>query len=123
MPQLWYGSIHRGLGPNHAARSLAMTAHALSLRFLDNSPPPDIDESLTRAQRFVSDQVGLISNVSFIEPAPDEPAIYFVQSRPARFGPLAGRSALNVGNATSIDRKRAIIKAVGETVERYCSAF
>jgi ribosomal protein S12 methylthiotransferase accessory factor len=36
---------------------------------------------------------------------------------------LAGRSALNDGNATSIDADRATIKAVGETIERYCSAF
>jgi ribosomal protein S12 methylthiotransferase accessory factor len=58
-----------------------------------------------------------------METTPEEPAVYWARSRPAQFGPLAGRTALNAGNATSIDPDRAIMKAVGETVERYCSAF
>ncbi len=100
-----------------------MTVDKLSLKFLDDCRPPELSEALTRARRFVSAQVGLISEVTFVETAPDEPAIYWAHSRPAQFGPLAGRSALNVGTATSIDPNRATIKAVGETIERYCSAF
>lgn len=100
-----------------------MTLDDLSLKFLDDARAPALDEVLARAQRFVSDQVGLISEVVFLETAPDEPAVYWVQSRPAEVGPLTGRSALNAGNATSIDADRATIKAVGESIERYCSAF
>jgi ribosomal protein S12 methylthiotransferase accessory factor len=76
-----------------------------------------------RATRFVSDRVGVISEVVFIETTPEEPAVYWARSYPAEFGSLAGRTALNAGNATSIDPNRAIMKAVGETIERYCSAF
>jgi ribosomal protein S12 methylthiotransferase accessory factor len=58
-----------------------------------------------------------------METTPEDPAVYWAQSRPADLGPLAGRPALNEGNATSVDPDRAIMKAVGESVERYCSAF
>ena len=58
-----------------------------------------------------------------METTPEEPAVYWVQSGPAELGPLAGRAALNYGNATSPDPNRATMKAVGETIERYCSAF
>lgn len=100
-----------------------MNGRGFSLNSLDGSPPPELGEALMRAKRFVSDQVGLISEVVFIETAPDEPSVYWVQSNPAQFGPLAGRRAPNLGSAASIDPNRAIIKAVGETIERYCSAF
>jgi ribosomal protein S12 methylthiotransferase accessory factor len=71
----------------------------------------------------VSDRVGVISEVVFMETTPEEPAVYLAQSRPAELTALAGRSALNDGTATSVDPNRAIMKAVGESVERYCSAF
>lgn len=100
-----------------------MTGRGISLSSLDDSVPVGVGEALTRAKRLVSDQVGLISEVVFTEIRPDEPSVYFAHSTPAQFGPIAGRSALNVGTATSIDPDRAIIKAVGESVERYCCAF
>lgn len=83
----------------------------------------DLDEALTRARRLVSDQVGIISNVSFMETSPDEPRVYFAQSLPAQLGPVVGRAALNLGSAASNDPGRAAMKAVGESVERYCCAF
>jgi len=95
----------------------------LSLALLDESPPPALGEALVRASRLVSDRVGVISEVLFVETTPEDPAVYWAQSRPAGLGPVAGRTALNDGNATSVDPGRATIKAVGETVERYCSAF
>jgi len=67
--------------------------------------------------------VGVISEVVFMETTPEEPAVYWVRSHPADFSCLTGRTALNAGNATSVDPNRAIMKAVGETVERYCPAF
>jgi ribosomal protein S12 methylthiotransferase accessory factor len=94
-----------------------------SLDLLDDSRPPGLSEALVRASRLVSDRVGLISEVLFMETTPEEPAVYWAQSRPAELGPLAGRTALNNGNATSLDPDRATMKCVGETVERYCSAF
>ena len=95
----------------------------LSLDVLDDSRPPSLGEALERARRLVSDRVGVISEVVFMETTPEEPAVYWAQSRPADLCPMAGRPALNGGNATSVDPDRATMKAVGESIERYCSAF
>jgi ribosomal protein S12 methylthiotransferase accessory factor len=100
-----------------------MNGSRLSLGLLDATPPPGLGEALTRACRLVSDRVGVISEVVFGETTPEEPLVYWAQSRPAEFGPLAGRTAINHGNATSVDPDRASMKAIGETIERYCSAF
>jgi ribosomal protein S12 methylthiotransferase accessory factor len=100
-----------------------MSGPRLALDLLDASLPPAHSEALARASRLVSNRVGVISEVVFLETAPEEPAVYWAQSRPARIGPLAGRTALNDGNATSILPERATMKAVGESIERYCSAF
>jgi ribosomal protein S12 methylthiotransferase accessory factor len=82
-----------------------------------------LTEALARASRLVSDRVGVVSDVVFVETTPEEPFVYYAQSRPSKLGPLTGRSTLNDGNAASIDPHRATMKALGETVERYCSAF
>lgn len=82
-----------------------------------------LSEALTRAGRLISPRCGIIAEVRFLETSPEEPAVFFAQTRPGELGVLAGRSALNQGNACSTDPDRAAIKAVGETVERYCSAF
>jgi ribosomal protein S12 methylthiotransferase accessory factor len=98
-------------------------SQALSVNLLDELPPPGLSEALVRASRLISNRVGVISEIEFIETTPDEPDVYWAQSRPAELTPLAGRAALNHGNATSVDHDRAVMKCVGETVERYCSAF
>ena len=95
----------------------------LSLASLDVSSPPGLGEALLRASRLVSDRVGIISEVILQDTSPDEPAVYWAQSYPAQLGPLSGRATLNYGNAASVDAGRATMKAVGETIERYCSAF
>jgi ribosomal protein S12 methylthiotransferase accessory factor len=100
-----------------------MTSAVLSLDRLDGSPTPPVSEALRRARRLVSDRVGIVSEVVFLETTPEEPAVYWAQSYPAELGPLCGRATLNHGNATSADRDRATMKAVGESIERYCAAF
>ena len=58
-----------------------------------------------------------------METTPDDPPVYWAQSCPAEMSAVLGRSALNHGSAASVDPDRAIMKAVGETIERYCAAF
>jgi ribosomal protein S12 methylthiotransferase accessory factor len=100
-----------------------MSNASLSLGLLDASPPPPLGEALKRAARLVSDRVGIISEVVFLETTAEEPAVYWAQSYPAELGPVCGRATVNHGNATSIDADRATMKAAGESIERYCSAF
>jgi ribosomal protein S12 methylthiotransferase accessory factor len=99
-----------------------VTGH-LALDRLDDRPLPGIEESLHRAARLVSLRTGIIAAVDYVEASPDDPAVYWARSVPSSTLPLTGQPALNVGNATSLDADRAVMKAVGETIERYCSAL
>jgi ribosomal protein S12 methylthiotransferase accessory factor len=80
-------------------------------------------EALTRARRIVSPRSGIVSRVVLRELAADDPPFYWAATEPASLLPIADRPALNSGNGASVDRDRAILKAVGESVERYCSAL
>ncbi len=95
---------------------------ASRLKVFDNDPAAVLDESLERARRLVSDRTGIISSVEHLELKPDEPPIFWAQSHPANAVPLGGKVALNLGSAASTDPRRATIKAVGESIERYCSS-
>jgi len=96
--------------------------NSFSLRSLKDAPPVSLQEALERARRLVSNRAGIISEVEFVELAPEEPQVYWARSQPADVSAFCGRKALNVGTAASADPNRAIMKAVGESVERYCSA-
>ncbi|MGP0565481.1 MULTISPECIES: YcaO-like family protein [unclassified Nitrospina] len=84
--------------------------------------PTSIEDSLKRAHRLVSDRTGIIQKVEFEELVCGEPNVFFARSHPANLKPISGKEALNNGDAASTDPDRAIMKAVGESIERYCSA-
>jgi ribosomal protein S12 methylthiotransferase accessory factor len=108
------------MNANFPMKNIESTSNSLNV--LQDGPTITIEEALKRAERLVSDRVGIISQVEFVELAPDEPAVYWARSSPADVATLCGLPALNLGSATSVDPNRAIIKAVGESIERYCSA-
>jgi ribosomal protein S12 methylthiotransferase accessory factor len=95
---------------------------ALSLRHLKKSPATPLSESLTRAKRLVSDQIGIISKVEILSLPPGEPPVFHARTYPADLSATTGTLTMNFGSAVSTDRDVAIIKAVGECVERYCSS-
>jgi ribosomal protein S12 methylthiotransferase accessory factor len=80
-------------------------------------------EGLTRARRIVSPRTGIVSGVTFHDLAADDPLFYWATSHPGSTVPIGGLAARNEGNAASVDRDRAVLKAVGESVERYCAAL
>ncbi|MGV7222248.1 MAG: YcaO-like family protein [Nitrospinales bacterium] len=96
--------------------------HPLSLKILKEGPYVSLDEGITRARRLISGKTGIISRVEFEELAPDDPDVFFARTTPANVSALCGQEALNHGDAVSVDSRRAILKAVGENIERYCSA-
>ncbi len=53
----------------------------------------------------------------------DGPQAYIVHADPADARQPLGTEALNRGSAVSFDRDRAIMKAIGESIERYCGAY
>jgi ribosomal protein S12 methylthiotransferase accessory factor len=81
------------------------------------------EEMLTRARRIVSPRAGIVSRVVLRELAADDPRVYWAASTPGSLVPIADRPALNNGDAASVDPDRAVLKALGESVERYCSAL
>lgn len=99
-----------------------MTTASLSLSALRDAPLPTSAETMQRVSRLVSDRVGIISEVVFQELSVEDPAVYWATARPADLSAVVGRPAMNRGNAASVEPSRAVAKAVGETVERYCSA-
>ncbi len=98
-----------------------MNPSLISLKNLKEGPDTLISEGLKRAQRLVSDRSGVISKVDFEELFPGEPQVFFSHSEPADMSAFCGQKALNYGDAASVDPDRAIMKAIGESVERYCS--
>jgi ribosomal protein S12 methylthiotransferase accessory factor len=76
-----------------------------------------------QARRLVSRRTGIVADVTFHELAADDPRFYWATSHPANVVPIGGLAARNEGNAASVDADRAVLKAVGESVERYCSAL
>jgi len=96
--------------------------HHLSLNKLKDGPSVSLDEGMIRARRLISGKTGIISRVDFEELSPDDPDVFFARATPANVTALCGQEALNHGDAVSVDSRRATLKAVGESVERYCSA-
>jgi ribosomal protein S12 methylthiotransferase accessory factor len=94
----------------------------LSLTNLQNGPPKTLTDALQAAKKLISKRTGIISTVEFVNLASNEPSFYMVQSTPASNTVLNGMETMSQGNAASIDPKRAIMKAVGESIERYCPA-
>ena len=94
----------------------------LSLNNLQDGSPRTLLEALQAAKRLISNRTGIISAVEFEDLAPGEPSVYFATSTPANTSALSGMETMNNGAAASVDPKRAFIKAVGESVERYCPA-
>jgi ribosomal protein S12 methylthiotransferase accessory factor len=90
---------------------------------LADAAPGDVAEALRRGLRAVSSRTGVIRRLYFEPLYPDDPAVYWAVSEPAELAPLVGRAAPNRGDATAASPQRAAMKALGETLERYCAAF
>lgn len=84
---------------------------------------PTLAESLARARRLVSDRTGIISSVRFHETAADDPEMYIARADLADASVFVGSTVRSGGSGASVDPDRARIKAVGEAIERYCSAI
>ena len=99
-----------------------ITPNAFSFSNLKEPPRTSIIEALNRGKRLVSDQTGLISKVEYGALLPGEPAVTFARATPADTSVFCDETALNFGDGTTIDPDRAVMKAAGESIERYCSS-
>jgi len=84
----------------------------------DSEPGPLLD----LWEYLVDPKVGIVGEVSELSPDDDEPAFFHYASRACDAGRFGGvPNSRRCGGASTV-RYRAIAKAVGEAVERYCSA-
>ena len=95
----------------------------LSLDVLDDSRPPSLGEALERARRLVSDRVGVISEVVFMETTPEEPAVYWCRAARPTCAPWRGDRLSTAATRRQSIPTGATMKAVRESIEAYCSAF
>jgi ribosomal protein S12 methylthiotransferase accessory factor len=95
----------------------------LTVADLDPQEAPSLDEAVTRARRVVGSATGIVRRVVFEDCPADGPRAYIVRTDPSDAGPPLGTEALNRGSAVSFERNRAIMKAIGESIERYCGAY
>lgn len=101
---------------------MQVTAHPLSLRALEEPPLLSTEEVKARAARVVSERTGLVESVEIVETGPCDPRAYWVRVTQANTAPLFGTRAYNDGNAAAVDVDTALLKAIGESIERYCAA-
>ena len=71
----------------------------------------------------VDDKTGIIRSVEVLRISERDPQVFMAYAEPSDTSPLTGIQAANRGAACAATLERAVVRACGESVERYCSAF
>lgn len=79
-----------------------------------------LEEALQRARILISAKTGIIKRLSEVRPLPDEPDIFFFQSETGDTSLVSQFKGSVAGAGASIVKERAMVKAIGESLERYC---
>ena len=83
----------------------------------------ETEAGLSRFAALVDAKVGLIRSVEIVKLSERDPGVYLAYADGCDTFALTSISASNNGAACAADRDRAIVRACGESIERYCSAF
>jgi ribosomal protein S12 methylthiotransferase accessory factor len=81
------------------------------------------ERALARMAPLVDDKTGIVARAEVLRISENDPAIFLAHAEPADTTALSGLRAANRGAACSISRQRAVLRACGECVERYCASF
>ncbi len=84
---------------------------------------PGLEACVKRAMQLVGSKYGVIQKFEFEDLEPGEPPVFFARTFPSKMNPLNNAFSINYGDAVSTDRNRALMKSLGECIERYSSAF
>jgi ribosomal protein S12 methylthiotransferase accessory factor len=85
--------------------------------------PSDLSVLADAADQLVDERVGVVNSVFNVDLPAGAPALFHVAARAANTGAFAAQdNFFNTGGAAT-ERPRALAKAVGEAVERYCAAI
>jgi ribosomal protein S12 methylthiotransferase accessory factor len=102
-------------------RALANALHRIRQYGLAQRSEYPVSESLRRAQRLVSDRLGIIAKVELQHMRSDEPQVYWAHASPPLFYQGSQTCLEHHGFGMSAIPERALIKAIGECIERYCA--
>lgn len=79
--------------------------------------------ALSRFGSMIDPKTGIIKELRMIKLARDDPSVFIAQAEPSDTSPLIGLKASNHGAACASTPERALVRAAGESIERYCSTF
>ena len=80
-------------------------------------------QSLAEFSALVDERCGIIQRVDLLKLSEIDPVLFMAHAAGCDTSPLSGLPAANTGAACSASPERAVVRACGESVERYCSAF
>lgn len=83
----------------------------------------ETEASVSRFAALVDPKVGVIRSVEIVNLSDLDPRVYLAYADGCDTFALTAIAASNKGAACSVDLNRAIVRACGESLERYCSAF
>jgi ribosomal protein S12 methylthiotransferase accessory factor len=84
---------------------------------------PEYARALSNFAALTDPKTGIIRKVELIKICERDPIVFVAHADPCDTVPLTGIPAANRGAACSVQLERALIRACGESIERYCSAF
>jgi ribosomal protein S12 methylthiotransferase accessory factor len=79
--------------------------------------------ALANFAAFVDRKTGIIRRVDVMKTVDPDPPVFLAVAEPCDTRPLTGVMAANRGAACSATIERALVRACGESIERYCAAF
>ena len=103
------------------SNGLAYALHRIREYGLAQRAENSVSESLRRAHRLVSDRLGIVAKVEFQHMRPDEPKVFWAHASPPPFYQGSPTRLQYHGFGMSVVSERAVIKAIGECIERYCA--
>jgi len=83
----------------------------------------DYAAALARFGGLVDAKTGVIGAVELLRISERDPRVFMAHADPCDTRPLTGLEAANRGVACSATPERAVMRACGESIERYCSAM
>jgi len=83
----------------------------------------DPAETLVRLSRAVDPRVGIVRTVAMPRLEAGDPPVRVAESHPARLIGNERVQGVNEGGGAALDADVATIKAIGESIERYCAAL
>lgn len=90
---------------------------------LISHPKTDVAETLRKAERLIDERTGIIKDVWHVLIDPDDPKLFRYGSQLADTSRYAMLKCREVNGAAALSREHALAKALGEAIERYCSAI